>query len=85
MKTSEKIISFIQNNGAKSIADLTVKLNHSRQYIHRIVKELVEERRLIKIGTPPQVFYNLPITEKEDEQELIAYDKEQFLNDWLIC
>ena len=80
MKTSEKILNFIQKNGSRSIDDLTSIFNHSRQYIHRIVKELVEEKRLVKIGTAPQVFYNLPTIQKETEEELIAYDKEQFLN-----
>ena len=80
MKTSDRILHLIEKTGSKSIDELSLKLNLSRQYIHRVVKELTSDGRLLKLGTAPQVFYNLSTVKQDSSNELIPYDKEQFLN-----
>ena len=80
MKTAGKLLKFIEKNGASSIDTLALKLNVSRQYIHRIVKELNEKKILTKIGIAPHVFYNIATSASKNDQELISYEKEEFLN-----
>ena len=78
MKIKDKLVKLIQKNGATSVDTLTDKLNVSRQYVHQLVKQLVEENVLTKIGTAPQVFYNLAQISAIDT-DLISYENELFL------
>jgi hypothetical protein len=80
MKTSQKIVNFLQKNGATSIDELSLKLKLSRQYIHQVIKILVDNNTLTKMGTAPHVYYSL--AQKNLEQtEIIPYTKEVFLQE----
>ncbi len=57
MKTDEKILRVLQKNGATSIDKLSDILKISRQYLHRKLKEMMEQNRVIKMGEAPHVFY----------------------------
>lgn len=80
MKTDEKILRVLQKNGAVSVDTLSEKLNISRQYLHRKLKEMLEQNKVIKMGEAPHVFYSVAPTSNTETAELVPYEKEQFLN-----
>ncbi len=79
MKTRDKLILFLKKNGTTSVEAMASKLKVSRQYIHRIVKELVDAKLITKIGQAPYVFYNISNAVDSTNIELISYQKELFL------
>ena len=84
MKTSDKLIKYLLKNGATSIDVLATKLKISRQYVHTIVKEQIDRKSLIKMGTSPHVFYNIAPQLEKIDNELIPYNQEQFLQQHLL-
>jgi AraC-like DNA-binding protein len=80
MKMEEKVLKFIQKNGASSIDSIATELNASRQYIHRVISELLGKNLLLKMGTAPHVFYSIDVKPTKNGADIISYDKEQFLN-----
>jgi len=80
MKTDEKILRVLQKNGAVSIDNLSVILKISRQYLHRKLKEMLEQGRVIKMGEAPHVFYSVASKNDDEKFEMVSYEKEQFLN-----
>jgi ubiquinone biosynthesis protein Coq4 len=80
VKTDDRILKFLKENDASSIDKLANGLSISRQYLHRKVKELVEQNKLIKMGEAPHVYYNIAPFITSEKNELVPYEKEQFLN-----
>lgn len=62
MKTSEKIVTFVTENNEVTAKALTDYLGISERAVFKQLKKLLEEGRLVKIGTPPKVFYKIPVT-----------------------
>lgn len=84
MKTEQKLLNIISKNGATSIDALVAQMEVSRQYVHIIVKKLVEKGQLIKMGTAPHVFYSINIVSTPIVKNVIPYEKERFLNEHLL-
>ncbi len=82
MKIRAKIIGILKKKGATSVDDLTKELSISRQYAHKLVKDLVDTEEILKIGTAPHVYYSLKqANENLDEKDsIISYKEEAFLN-----
>lgn len=80
MKTDERILRLLQKKGAVSVDVLSDNLNISRQYLHRKLKEMLEQHEVIKMGEAPHVFYSAAQKNKTETAELVPYEKEQFLN-----
>lgn len=80
MKTEEKLLRAIQKNGAISVENLSSTLKISRQYLHRKLKEMLEQNRVVKMGEAPHVYYSIAAIKEIEKQELVSYEKEQFLN-----
>jgi hypothetical protein len=80
MKPSKKLLKFMEKRGTVTIDTLVTHLNLSRQYIHILVKKMVEQGLLTKIGSAPHVFYSLNNTSKQVVIQNIPHEKEQFLN-----
>lgn len=59
MLTTEKILSFAKNNQEITSAKLAEKFNISRQYASRLIKELVDTKKLVKIGSTRKTYYIL--------------------------
>lgn len=53
----EKIVSYIQENGQTTVAELLGVLDIERAMIHRHLKQLVESGAMRKIGSSPRVWY----------------------------
>ncbi|HPW97137.1 MAG TPA: hypothetical protein PK218_01095 [Flavobacterium sp.] len=46
-----------------SVTEIVNEINVSKQYIHRVIKTLLENNEIIKIGMPPKTIYKLNDTE----------------------
>lgn len=55
--TGDRIVEFIRENGRARVSDLVEYLGLGNVAIHRQLKRLMENGVLIKVGTPPKVFY----------------------------
>lgn len=80
MKTKDKIVRILKKRGQVSIHELCELLGASRQYVHRMISELEEEKAVQKLGKAPLVYYSLIQIELEKESAIISYENEQFLN-----
>ncbi|MBI5414446.1 DUF4325 domain-containing protein [Candidatus Peregrinibacteria bacterium] len=59
MISKTKILQLAQKRGKIRTSDIVKEFHVSRQYIHRLTQELVENHALIKIGTTRSAFYVL--------------------------
>jgi DNA-binding Lrp family transcriptional regulator len=84
MKTSLKILKYIEKAGQTSVMELSEKFNFSRQYIHKVINELEEKDLIKKIGMPPKVFYSLQTEAIRVDQNVISFEDEKFLNEHFI-
>jgi len=80
VKTKDKIVRILKKRGQVSIHELCELLGASRQYVHRMISELEEEKAVQKLGKAPLVYYSLIQIELEKESAIISYENEQFLN-----
>ncbi len=62
MSIANQLIKYLSAHGEVTIADLSENLSVSRQLLHRVVKKMIEDNYLVKIGTPPKVYYKLKKT-----------------------
>jgi len=70
MKTSEKILQFIQDQGEVSAKDLTSYVGISERAIFKQLSKLIDTGKLIKIGKPPKVFYKTKLIRTGNKDEL---------------
>jgi len=59
MKSRKLVLKLITEKEALSVNELSRLTGFSAQYIHRILKDLVLDNQLIKIGTSPKTVYKL--------------------------
>ena len=76
MSNSEKIIQYLVNNQA-TVNDIAEYLGISRQAVHRILNNLVDEGNATKVGKPPKVFYSV----SEQTTKSISFTSDAFLID----
>jgi len=57
MLTTEKILEAVQIKGRVKTSDFISHFGVSRQYVSKLLSRLVEEKRLIKIGSTRSAFY----------------------------
>ena len=68
--TKEKIIEYIKNKEPVSAKDLIDYIGISKQAIFVHLKNLIENKMICKIGTPPKVFYALN-KEKDINKDIV--------------
>ncbi len=83
MKYKIKLLGYLKKNGANTIDSLVDVLGVSRQYVHRLVNELMDEGQVKKNGTAPHVYYSAIDTVRITEEPL-SYEKERFLNEHFL-
>ncbi|MDQ6757162.1 MAG: winged helix-turn-helix transcriptional regulator [Bacteroidota bacterium] len=62
MNIENQVISYLNQQGEATIVELTEHIGVSRQMLHRVVKRMLEDNYLVKLGKPPKVFYKLQKT-----------------------
>lgn len=65
MRTSEQILEIIKDNFRAKPSELGKTLGISQQAVHRQLKRLVDQGKIIKLGSPPKVFYELAKIQKK--------------------
>ena len=78
MTTQEKIIKYIKTNNQATARELIDYLNISKQALFKNhLSKLIENGTLIKIGTPPKVFYLINQKQKKEENNYDINNKTQ--------
>ena len=85
MKSKQKILELFDKHKELSVKEITEQMMVSAQYIHRILKDLMEDGLIVKIGTSPKTFYKINPNKNSinvNKQFInISYDKELFLRE----
>ena len=63
--TRQRIFEFIKEKGQASPKEIADFVNFSPQMIFRHLKKLQDENKIQKGGTPPFIFYHLPMSSKD--------------------
>lgn len=84
MKTRDKIIKLLQKHQQLTIHELSLLLEASRQYIHRVIIEMQDDNAIKKLGKAPTVYYALNIQNREKKTPTINFVQEQFLMNHLL-
>jgi hypothetical protein len=76
--TRQKLFEYIQNKGQATPKEIAQKMGISPQMVFRHLHKLQNEGKIQKSGTPPFVFYHLPMSSKDwSIQEAIKWAFEQ--------
>jgi len=68
-KSKQKILDIIRERGQISANELGGLISIGQSMLHRHLKSLIEDNIIIKIGTPPRVYYSI----KEPDQKSVTY------------
>jgi len=81
MKTKDKIIKLFKKNKELKIQEIELNLKISRQYIHRILAEMLEDNIIVKMGSAPKTIYRLvEIKSVKSERHIITKEVLTFLD-----
>ena len=72
MNSQQHILELIYNSDGVSVNQLSEVLNLSRQRIHRILKQLLAEEKVIKIGSAPKVLYKKNNSTQSSHEQITA-------------
>lgn len=71
-----KILTIAKKQGRVTVAELLPSFSFSRQYLNRIIKELIDSGQLVKVGSTRSAFYALPnYVQKNQKDFLNSYSK----------
>lgn len=84
MKSKQKIINVLKNKNELQSGELADYLGVSRQYIHRVLNELVEENRVVKVGKPPLTYYKYNEPETTPISIHIPKEQQLFLQQYFL-
>ncbi|WP_309607827.1 hypothetical protein [Flavobacterium sp.] len=59
MSFKNKLQSFFEEKKELSVNEITTEFNISKQYVHRVLNQLVENNKIERIGLPPKTIYKL--------------------------
>lgn len=83
MNIEYQIITYLKSNFESSPLDLGTVIPVSKQMLHRVLKRMIEEGLLEKIGRTPKVYYRLKeqVEKKQGPEEVISVKDQFFLNE----
>lgn len=86
MNFKNKIQSLLEEKKELSVNEIVSELNISKQYVHRILNQLIENNEIERVGLPPKTIYKIKVfsIKKATSTENISTDKQQFLLDNFI-
>lgn len=86
MNFKNKIQSLLEDKKELSVNEIVSELNISKQYVHRIINQLIENNEIERVGLPPKTIYKIKVfsIKKVTLTENISTDKQQFLQDNFI-
>lgn len=80
----KEILRILQLRGDVSVADLTDELGISRQMVHKILRALLEEGVIQKLGKSPRTYYRISAKQEIVEAFPLSNEKSIFLNDHFL-
>jgi len=87
VNTREHILSVLRREGEWSVKQLSDKINVSRQRIHQVLRELLAEGSVRKLGSSPRVFYQISSESRQKESNIpsgIQPHESVFLNEHFL-
>jgi len=84
MNTKEQIIQILQDKGEVSVPELVARTDASRQMVHRVIKKLIENGQITKIGSAPRTFYKIKIKTTELPVTTLTQEETDYLEDHFI-
>jgi DNA-binding transcriptional regulator GbsR (MarR family) len=84
MSIKEQVLVLMLDKGEVRITELTERTGSSRQMVHRVLKKLLEEKRIIKIGKAPRTFYKLNSYPEKPFVSELSDKKSEILNENFI-
>lgn len=85
MSGRDRILNLFEGNGDLSVKEITDKSFISKQMVHRVLNDLIEEQAIIKLGRSPKTVYRLIGKEKKEAPLVLENErqtdflKQQFL------
>ena len=79
--TKERIIEYIGSEQPVSVKDLINYIGISKQAVFIHLKDLIENKQISKIGTPPKVFYILNKEKDINKDIIINNDIKKIIDD----
>ncbi|WP_395066110.1 hypothetical protein [Flavobacterium sp.] len=86
MDFKNKIKGLFQEKKELSVNEIVSEFTISKQYVHRILNQLVENNEIERIGLPPKTIYKLKVVsdKKSVSIENVTSEKQQFLQENFI-
>jgi len=79
MSLKEQILTILRSDGEQRASDLADLTGVSRQMIHRVLNDLLEDRKIIKLGRPPKTFYAIHQADQTSDQSNLSPEEIDFL------
>lgn len=79
-----QIIEFIKKNGHAQVKELVADLSLTQAAIHRALNNLIEQKLIVKKGSPPKVFYFLSQISPGSPSVLLSSEEVKTLEDHYI-
>lgn len=80
--TKEKILNYIGLNDKTTVNKISEVFSIGKVMIHRHLNALIKENKIIKIGTPPKVYYSINTKIKTERKEYaLNFDEIKIIND----
>lgn len=79
MSSKEKILKYISDHGKARAEDIRIEFNLGRAIIHRHLLTLLREKKVIKFGKSPLVYYVINHSKTEHQQVDISRKDTDFL------
>ena len=83
MNSKEHILELISNSDGASVNQLSEILSLSRQRIHKILKQMLIEGQVIKIGSAPKVLYKKN-NKPQSNSEQITVSSSLISSNWML-
>lgn len=77
--TKQNILEYIEQHDVVTVKEVTQYFGLNPTIIHRHLKDLLEQEKIIKLGKAPKVVYKANRTEKYFEEGSLSYTEKQFL------
>ena len=84
MNSREKILQILLDKDGVSAKALRDILGISKQRVHKILKELIADKRIFKIGSPPRVLYYISDPVIKNELDIDEETKEQLQENFIL-
>jgi DNA polymerase elongation subunit (family B) len=83
MSIENQVVIYLRQNFEASPVNLADVIPVSKQMLHRVLKRMIEDDLLEKIGRTPKVYYRLKekVEKKQAPREDISEEEKLFLND----